>query len=227
MSGFLNTVINGGLAATSQSFTTLKIPNLRLALYTLTIRNPGFALFPFMTYIFPLSPSSIRKPFTAMSSIFDTSGPPSTNGVTRSVDSFGMAPVMYTIEGTTGWDVHQTDGFTLSGTQSIQKIQYMLNLYTALNQQQKQANNPNLYSLEFYDYFNAEYWQVEPIGDQEIMQSERAPLLQYYRFRLAGIQPVAAAPPPTPDPTSQLFSAAVNARARSVTSVISGLLSTY
>lgn len=219
--------ISNVLAATSQSFTTLKIPNQRLALYTLTIRSPGYALFPFMTYIFPLSPSSVRKPFTAMSSIFDTSGPPSSNGVTRTVDSYGMAPVMYTIEGTTGWDVHQTDGFTLTGTQSIQQIQYMLGFYATLNQQQKQTNNPNLYTLEFYDYFNQEFWQVEPIGDQEIMQSERAPLLQYYRFRLAGIQPVSAAPPPIADSTSKLFSAAVNSQARSVTSVISGLLSTY
>ncbi len=213
----------------SQNFSTLKGPNLRLALYTLSIRRPGFSLLSLFTYTFPLSPSSVRKSFAAMSSIYDTAGSPFTSGVQRHVDDFGNAPVMYSIEGTTGVDRHSTDGFIFTGLQSIQQIQFLLNLYASLNQQQKLANNPNLYTLEFYDYFNHEYWQVQPIGDQEILQSERAPLLQYYRIRLAGIQPVSAPLISNifADPVQQLFAAGSGAAASAVTGAINSVLLSY
>src|SRR5258708_13432077 len=58
--------------------------------------------------------------------------------------------------------------------------------------------------------------QVEPIGEQEIRQSERAPKLQYYRLRFAGIRPVAAPPLDAGvDPVLGLFlaSAAIAAQA--------------
>jgi hypothetical protein len=221
--------MSGALSLLTQNFSTVKVPNLRLALYTLSIRSPGFSLLSFFTYTFPISPSAINKSFAAMSSIYDTAGPASTKGVTRSIDSYGASPVNYTIEGTTGWDRHQTDGYIFTGLQSIQQIQYLLSLYAALNQQQKAANNPSLYTLEFYDYFNQEYWQVEPVGEQEIRQSERAPTLQYYRFRLAGIQQVSA---PLisdifADQVQQLFIAGASAAARGVQSAISNILGVY
>lgn len=221
--------MSGALSLLTQNFSTIKVPNLRLALYTLSIRSPGFSLLSFFTYTFPISPSAINKSFTAMSSIYDTAGPPSTKGVTRTIDSYGASPVVYSIEGTTGWDRHQTDGYIFTGLQSIQQIQYLLSLYASLNQQQKQANNPSLYTLEFYDYFNQEYWQVEPIGEQEIRQSDRAPTLQYYRFRLAGIQQVSA---PLisdifADQVQQLFIAGASAAASSVQGAITNILSTY
>jgi hypothetical protein len=221
--------MSGALSLLTQNFSTVKVPNLRLALYTLSIRSPGFSLLSFFTYTFPISPSAINKSFAAMSSIYDTAGPASTKGVTRSIDSYGASPVSYTIEGTTGWDRHQTDGYIFTGLQSIQQIQYLLSLYAALNQQQKAANNPSLYTLEFYDYFNQEYWQVEPVGEQEIRQSERAPTLQYYRFRLAGIQQVSA---PLisdifADQVQQLFIAGASAAARGVQSAISNILGIY
>lgn len=221
--------MSGIISALTQGFSTVKVPNLRLALYTLSIRSPGFSLLSFFTYTFPISPTSIRKSYSAMSTMYDTSGPPSTQGVTRSFDDFGNCPVMYSIEGTTGWDRHQTDGFIFTGLQSIQQIQSLLTLYAQLNQVQKQANNPQMYSLEFYDYFNGEFWQVQPIGEQEIRQSERAPLLQYYRFQLAGIKPVSA---PLisdifADPVAQLFVAGASAAARGVNSLIGDVLGVY
>jgi hypothetical protein len=221
--------MSGALSLLQQNFSTVKVPNLRLALYTLSIRSPGFSLLSFFTYTFPISPSALQKSPTAMSSIYDTSGPPSTQGVTRSVDSYGMAPPTYTLEGTTGWDRHQTDGLIFTGLQSIQQIQYLMSLYAALNQKQKQANNPSLYSLEFYDYFNQEFWQVEPIGPQEIRQSDRAPTLQYYRFRFAAIAPVSA---PLisdifADPIQQLFAAGANAASRGVQSITNSILGIY
>jgi hypothetical protein len=177
MSGTLSNLL-------SQSFSTVKVPNTRLALYTLSIRSPGHSSLSFFTYTFPISPGALRKAPTAMSAIYDTSGPVLKNGVKRDVDSFGLTPPMYTLEGTTGWDRHQTDGLIFTGLQSIQQLQYLISLYAQLNQAQKQANNPSLYTMEFYDYFNQEFWQVEPMGEMEISQSERAPTLQYYRCRL-------------------------------------------
>jgi hypothetical protein len=213
----------------TQGFSTVKVPNTRLALYTLSIRSPGFSALSFFTYTFPISPGSLRKSPTAMSAIYDTSGPPSTRGVTRNVDSFGMSPPMFTLEGTTGWDRHQTDGYVFTGLQSIQQVQYLFTLYAQLNQAQKMANNPSLYTLEFYDYFNQEFWQVEPIGEQEINQSERAPTLQFYRFRFAAVQPVSA---PLvldifADPIQQLFSAGASAAAGALSSGISSILGLY
>lgn len=222
MSGALTSLL-------SQNFSTIKGPNLRLALYTLSIRSPGFSALSFFTYTFPLSPNSIRKSFPAMSAMYDTAGSPLTSGVRRNFDDFGIAPVMYSIEGTTGVDRHSTDGYLFTGLQSIQQLQFILNTYAALNQQQKLANNPALYTLEFYDYFNGEYWQVQPIGDQDILQSERAPLLQYYRIRLAGIQPVSA---PLisdifADPIQQLFAAGAGAAASTVAGAINSVLVSY
>lgn len=199
-----------------QRFSTAKIPDTQLALYTLTIRYPGASLAPYITYTFPISPSSLRKSPTAMSAIYDTAGSPQMRGVQRNVDVWGMSPPNYVLEGTTGWDRHQTDGLALTGLQSIQKLQALFNLYAELNQAQMAANNPNLYTLEFYDYFNEEFWQVEPIGEQEIRQSERAPKLQYYRLRFAGIRPVSAPPPDTlvADPVLGLFTASASVAAQ-------------
>jgi hypothetical protein len=222
MSGTLTSVL-------SQSFSTVKVPNTQLALYTLSIRSPGYSLLSFFTYTFPISPGSLRKAPTAMSALYDTSGPVLTNGVTRNIDSFGLAPPIYTLEGTTGWDRHATDGLIFTGLQSIQQLQYLISLYAQLNQQQKQANNPSLYTLEFYDYFNQEFWQVEPIGEMEIRQSERAPTLQYYRLRFAAVQQVSAPliSDVFADPILQLFAAASSAAASAVQTGISNILGLY
>ena len=222
MSGTLTSVL-------SQSFSTVKVPNTQLALYTLSIRSPGYSLLSFFTYTFPISPGSLRKAPTAMSALYDTSGPVLTNGVTRNIDSFGLAPPIYTLEGTTGWDRHATNGLIFTGLQSIQQLQYLISLYAQLNQQQKQANNPSLYTLEFYDYFNQEFWQVEPIGEMEIRQSERAPTLQYYRLRFAAVQQVSAPliSDVFADPIVQLFAAASSAAASAVQTGISNILGLY
>lgn len=173
-------------------FLTVKTPNFQLALYVLSIRAPEPPFLAIDTFVFPLSPERIRKVSTAMSMIYDTAGPPISAGVTRRVDSYGMSPFVYEIEGTTGWDRHLTDGFILTGQQAVQRLQQMLFKYAELNQIQRLNNNPNSYSLEFGDFFNKEFYQVEPVGPIEIRASNRAPLLQYYRMRLAGIKPIAA-----------------------------------
>jgi len=222
MSGALTSLL-------SQSFSTVKVPNTRLALYTLSIRSPGYSLLSFFTYTFPISPGALRKSPTAMTAIYDSSGPSFAAGVTRNVDSFCQAPPIFTLEGTTGWDRHRTDGMIFTGLQSIQQLQYLLNLYAQLNQQQMQANNPSLYTLEFYDYFNQDYWQVEPIGPLDISQSERAPTLQYYRLRFAAIQPVSAPLISNlfADPIQQLFAAGAGSASQALQGGISSILGTY
>lgn len=174
------------------NFQTIKVQNFQLALYMLSIRAPEPPFLPIDTFIFPISPQRIRKIFTSMSAVYDTQGTPVQSGVNREIDRYGMSPFTYDIEGTTGWDLHMTDGFAYPGMSAIQRIQQMFFDYDANNAIQRLNNNPNSFTMEFADFFNGEFYQVEPIGPVEIRASDRAPLLQYYRIRLAGIQPIAA-----------------------------------
>lgn len=123
---------------------------------------------------------------------YDTSGQPVQSGVNRDVDRYGTSPFTYEIEGTTGWDLHMTDGFSAPGLISIQNLQQMFLAYDENNAIQRLNNNPFTYTMEWADFFTGEYYQVEPAGPIEIHASDRAPLLQYFRFRLIGIQPIAA-----------------------------------
>lgn len=170
-----------------QSFRTLPLPNLQLALYSLVIRDPFYNIVA--GYTFPISPSNIRKEINALTNYYDTQGPPYTQGVTRVVDVYGNSPVTYVIEGTTGWKLHSTDGYGLTGLQSIQALESVLQQFATLNETvisgQQQTN---LYSLEFYDYFRGEFWQVVPCGPQILRQSRTRPLFVDYLFRLAGVQ---------------------------------------
>jgi len=160
------------------------------ALYQLSIRDPALAFADFLTYTFPLSPAEVRSEPIALSSFSDTQGLPLQSGVSRVMDSYGLAPPLITISGTTGWDRHSTDGYVLTGLQSIILLRNFIDNYIQLNQDQRQVGNPNLYALEFYDYFTSNFWQVEPIGPVVIRQTNDRPTLSYYRLRLAAICPV-------------------------------------
>lgn len=175
-------VLNGG-----DKFNTIPVTNLRRAFYALSIRSPSPPYLAYSTYIFPLSPSMIRKEYIALSNAFDVQGTPNQNGVRRIIDQYGNTPVVYSIEGTTGWQRHATDGYGSTGIQSILQLQEFLNLYAELNQTQGLNNKPP-YRMEFYDYFTGEFWQIEPIGKQMVSQSEKRPLLIDYSLRWAGIR---------------------------------------
>jgi len=173
-----------------QSFNTIAVQPYAPVLYQLGMRAPDSFLSEFATYTFPLSPSSIRYEPSSASSFGDVHGPAQTRGVTRYVDRFGLTPPMITIEGTTGWDRHQSDGYILTGLQSIQLLQQFLAQYATLNETQLQSGNPQLYTLEFSDYFLNQFWVVEPIGPQVVRQSADKPTLVYYRFRWAAVAPL-------------------------------------
>jgi len=225
LSGLLAPILNTSL---QQSFRAVQVPNTQLALYTLSIRFPGRAAAPFKVYTFPVSPQAIRKTFTSMSTIYDVPGTPLYNGVQREVDVYGLSPVTYTVEGTTGWQRHSNDGYLFTGLQSVQAIQALLSEYALLNQVQMQNQLTNLYTLEFYDYFNREFWQIEPIGPQGITQDASQPLYTKYRFTWAGINRVDAPIfSSLSDPLGQLFSAVAGPVISTVQSSISSVLSSY
>lgn len=173
-----------------QLFRTLTSPAVQPALYQLSIRAPGEAFGELMTYTFPITPSSIQTVRTGLSTYAETQGPSQQDGVTRQIDTFGLSPPTFLIEGTTGWDFHSADGFILTGLASMHLLQSILQTYASLNKQQQESGNPQMYTLEFYDFFGDNFWQVEPIGPQILRQSNDRPLLSYYKFRLVGVRPI-------------------------------------
>lgn len=158
-------------------------------LYQLSLRAPILSVIELSTYTFPLTPSMLRAERSSMSTYNDTQGSPLTQGVTRVVDTYGLAPPIFTIEGTTGWDLHSADGFGLTGLDSIKSLQTFLATYADLNQALRIAGVAELFTLEFYDYFTGSFWQIEPVGPQVFQQDSQRPLLSYYRFKWVGVRP--------------------------------------
>jgi len=174
-----------------QTFRTMDVPTPGLALYTLALYKPG-SWFSFMTYTFPLSPQSLRREFTSMSTVYDVQGPVLEGGVTRVVDMYGISPMTFVIGGTTGQKRHSADGYLFTGRQSIDQVLELFGLFASLNQAQMARDSDKLYKMEFYDYYTQSFWEVVPVGPQGITQGIQAPTLQFYQFRLAGIRPVSA-----------------------------------
>jgi len=178
---------------TSVMFRTKTVAANQQCLYQIRLCAPVVSSVEISTYTFPLSPTSLRIERSGMSSFADTQAQgilaPLTQGVSRQMDTYGLAPPIFTIEGTTGWDEHSTDGYSLSGLQSMQQLAQFLATYADLNQVQRVAGIPYLFSLEFYDYFTSNFWVIEPVGPQIFQQDATRPLLVYYRFRWAATVP--------------------------------------
>ena len=135
----------------AQSFSTVPVGlGSQTALYQLSIRRPGGGLLELATYTFPLTPSQVRADIPALSTFGDVQGPSKTQGVTRVADTYGLAPPVFTVEGTTGWDRHLSDGYVLTGLQSVQFLQKFLGKYASLNEALRASGSPDRYSLEFY-----------------------------------------------------------------------------
>lgn len=172
------------------TFRPIPVPANQPVVYQLSIRAPGSLFSEFATYTFPLSPSAVRYDRPTLSTYVDTRGPASSQGVTRVMDAYGQAPPSILIEGTTGWDRHALDGYVLTGLQSVQLLQQFLSRYSALNAQQAEAGQPDMYTLEWYDYFQNQFWSVEPVGPQTVWQDAQRPLLTNYRLYLCATAPV-------------------------------------
>lgn len=178
----------------AQSFSTKPVANTSLAYYTLTLREPGDLkrVVPKMSYTFPLSPQEIRKTPTSYNSVYDTSGPSANQGVTRQIDLYGQSPPTFDIRGTTGWKLHNTDAYLTSGLTSISRLESILTKFAELNQKQVENKLSDFYTLEFYDYFRNDFWQVVPVGEQRIQQSAQSPLLTFYSLKLVAVQRVSS-----------------------------------
>ena len=188
--GAVGSLASGGGLNLEQNFSTLPVANIRVCLYTLTIRAPDSKFSNVMSYSFPLSPQALRKDVVALTGLHDVQGAASSQGVARLADQFGLSQPIYTIEGTTGWRTHSTDAFLYNGLSSLLRVEALLQKFATLNQQQMVARNPKLYRLEFYDYFKNDFYEVVPVGPQGFRQSAQSPLLSYYSFRLAALRPV-------------------------------------
>lgn len=210
-----------------QTFRNIPIPNLNPCVYAMAIRSPYPPYDLVALYTFPLSPEHVQRESAAMSSIYDVAGSPAQNGVQRIVDQYGNSPLIFTLEGTTGFQFHGSDGFQFTGLQSIQYLQSFLNSYAQLNQQQMQAGIPSLYKLEWYDYFQNDFWEVVPIGPQGFRQNRNRPLLVSYLFRWAGIRNISAPLLPLADAVAVALSTSETQAAQNLTIGIAGLLTTY
>lgn len=181
-----------------QTFRPQPIPNFRPALYQMVIRAPSPPHGVVFGYTFPISPANIRKEPTALTNIYDVGSPdPNLLGVQRNADIFGQTPPMFVVEGTTGFQYHNTDGYGLTGIDSIIALQNIFSQYAALNQQQIQAQIADPYLLEFYDYYLNDFWQIVPMGPESISMDRSRPLLVNYSFRFAGLRNLSAPPPPS------------------------------
>lgn len=173
-----------------QQFRTKDVGDYAPALYQVSIRAPGEAYAEVATYTFPITPTQLRVERNSMTTFSDTQGPAILQGVARIFDVYGYTPPIFTIEGTTGWDRHASDGYILTGLQSMQLLQQFIERYKTLNEIQRESGNPFLYALEFYDYFSNNFWQIEPVGRQGFRQGNDRTKLVFYRFVWAGVQPV-------------------------------------
>jgi hypothetical protein len=209
-----------------QRFITRPAGNVQPTLYQLSIRLPG-DLLPYATYTFPISPAHLRYERPSLSNWFDTQGPPSTDGVTRVVDTYGLAPPLILIEGTTGWDYHMIDGGLITGLQSVQYLRSLLAVYAQLNQQQRETGVSTLYTLEFYDYFSGQFWAVEPIGPQILRQAADRPELTYYRFRWAASRAVDAPLLGVADALLGVFATPAAAATINGAQTVAGMLAVY
>jgi hypothetical protein len=203
------------ISTTGMSFRTIDNPNYQAAIYALSIRGPGELRSEYLTYTFPMSPESLRKEWTAMTAVYDTQGQPFQGGVDREVDMFGQAPPVFTIEGSTGNKRHQTDGYLFTGLASVQAVELLFAKFARLNQTQIAQQAP-LYTLEFYDYFRNDYWQVAPEGPQGLYQSKDRPLYVNYRFRLVAIKKVSAPITGVLDALANVFGGSATATAANV-----------
>ena len=217
-----------GFPEIPQNYRTQEVTNNRTALYSLTLRNPQPPYAIKLRYIFPISPTEISQTSTEMSTIYDVAGDAKSGGVTRIADQYGISPITFTIEGTTGWKRHSTDGFVYTGLESAQLIRSLLLTAAEVNVQRTQSGLEP-YILEFYDYFEGIFWEVVPIGQMILRQTSAKPLLFYYHLKLAGIRSLSRAPHKKAknNVIDNMLSAASSNVANSVSNFSSQITGTY
>ncbi len=218
-------------SAPYQQFSTEAVTNTQVTLYALYLISPAPASKAILKYIFPLSPRMLKQDNLAMSSMYNVAGAPygASPGVQRIVDQYGIAPVIFSIEGTTGWQKHSADGNQYTGLQSLTQLIGIINAYFSLNQELMAQQQTELYTLEFYDFFLGNYWEIDPLGPQFVTQDVAQPLLVNYNFKWVGVRPVSkpVSPPSPTDSIANMFEAAFAVTGLSVLNSASSVVSSY
>lgn len=210
-----------------QTFRNKPVVNRKPALYQLVIREPQPSNNVYGDFIFPLSPEGIRTRYGALSNVYDVAGTPKEQGVHRIVDQFGNSPPTFTLVGTTGWQKHSTDGYKFTGLESYQELRALFYLYAGLNAQQVEKNLPDMYRMEFYDFFSDEYWEVVPVGEQEFSMRRDRPLLHSFRISLAATKELDKPEMPKIDPIQTALGKALSEAANEIGEFFDDMFSNY
>lgn len=170
-----------GIVGTGTKFPTQMVANTRTTQYSLifiTGPNPKDAT----TYNFPITPQQYSMQRRSLAMPYDTPGSSQNLNVNRIVDVYGLTPITFKIQGTTGFNKHAVDGFLYSGIESLRLLQKLLEIYFEFAQT---FPKPTV-SLQFLDFYYQEFWNVVPVGPLVINQSKEKPQLMFYDLTLAG-----------------------------------------
>jgi len=151
-----------------------------LPLFTLRLYSSGGGLI--QRYVFPISPAQLRKNVAAMTQIYDVQNINRNRKIQRYVDLYGYAPPIWNIEGTQGQAYHSTDGFQYTGLESYLAMQQLFDQYF-----QALQIGQNAPTLEFYDHYSGDFWEVVPWQVQIFGFSIDRPKFPTYRLVLAGV----------------------------------------
>ncbi len=142
---------------------------------------------PVTQYFFPISPTGLTKTVPVLNEPYAIRGSHTTGGVQYDVDIYGQSPPIFSINGTTGWQYHSTDGNKYTGLASFHQLQKFFQEYHFLV---LQASSQIRYTIEFYDYFNNEFWEVIPIDKLIFQFTEAEPLFGKYGITLLATKEV-------------------------------------
>jgi hypothetical protein len=159
------------------------------SIFRLAIYDANHQPVPGSSYIFPISPQGYTKKIVNLSTFFDTPGRDKNNGVNRIVDLYGTAPPVWTFKGTTGYQLHNLDAFAYTGFQSLKILFRMIEVYSGLQVSASQTGRKS-YILELDDYYNGDFYEVVPLGPQNLARNETRPIIGFYDLNLVGIRSV-------------------------------------
>lgn len=168
----------------------VNVPNTDSATYMLTIeaetqKSNG----PHLQYIFPISPSQITSNQHSYNTYYDIPSSVNKGGVHRLIDEYGIAPPVFTIQGTTGWNKLPSSHYTIGGLQAFRDLEDFIKTYNSLNIVANRTQIPG-FKLAFLDFWYHDYWYVTPMGPIRRRQSERQPLLVNYELDFAAYEAI-------------------------------------
>jgi hypothetical protein len=193
-------------------------------LFRISVYDPQKILYA--TYLFPISPQNIGRSSVSMATVYDTQGTTKENGVHRVIDEYGQAPPTWTLRGTTGYQYHNTDNYQYTGWQSLETIRTLIESFAALNSSQSEYGFP-LYTMELSNYYDNEFWEVVPVGPQNITREANRPIWGYYDFTFVGIKPIQSPESTATDPVLSALSLSFNTVLQGAITFASSIAQSY